>query len=82
MKKETIRYSEGFKRQRVKEFEEGECPSVEQARKAYQIKGFRTIQCRIGQYGNTSIQPRSRFLNNAEQSIPSREVAQCYAAYL
>jgi len=58
MKKETIRYSEGFKRQLVKEFEEGKFPSIEQARKAYQIKGSRTIQRWIGQYGNPAIQPR------------------------
>jgi transposase-like protein len=58
MKKETIRYSEGFKRQLVKEFEEGKFSSMDQARKAYQIKGCRTVPRWIAQYGNPSIQPR------------------------
>ena len=58
MKKETIRYSEMFKRQLVKEIEEGKFSCLAQARKAYQIKGADTVQRWVAQYGNPIIQPR------------------------
>lgn len=58
MKKQTIRYSEGFKRSVVREIEEGKFPSIEAARKAYRIRGMGTITRWVGQYGNEAIQPK------------------------
>lgn len=58
MDKQTVRYSEGFKRSVVRGIEEGKFPSMEAARKAYKIPGSETIKRWVRRYGNAAIQPK------------------------
>jgi transposase-like protein len=58
MQTETIRYSEAFKRQVVKELEDGKFLSFSEARRAYGILGLATIQRWVRQYGNEKILPK------------------------
>lgn len=58
MNRQTIRYSEGFKRGVVKGIEEGKFPSIESARKAYKIRGAETVKRWVIRYGNEAIQPK------------------------
>jgi transposase-like protein len=52
--KPTVRYSEAFKLQIVRELEQGQINFAD-ARRKYGIKGADTIQRWLGQYGNGSV---------------------------
>jgi transposase-like protein len=52
--KPTVRYSEAFKLQLVRELEQGQINFAD-ARRKYGIKGADTVQRWLGQYGNGSI---------------------------
>ena len=52
---ERIRYSEAFKRQVLREIEEGKFPSVSAARRAYGIRGRSTIQYWMRTLGRTHL---------------------------
>lgn len=58
MKAETIRYSEAFKRQVVRELADGKFSSPDQARKAYRIGGANTICRWVRKYGTEDQQPK------------------------
>lgn len=58
MQTETIRYSEAFKRQLVKDLEDGKFRSFSEARRAYGIRGLATIQRWVRRYGNEKILPK------------------------
>lgn len=58
MQKETIRYSEAFKRQVVCEMESGKFSSFGEARRAYNIRGAEIIQRWVRKYGNEKILPK------------------------
>jgi transposase-like protein len=51
----TIRYSEAFKQQVLRELEEGKLESIEQARRVYGIRGGGTITKWIQNYGKTHL---------------------------
>ncbi len=51
----TVRYSEAFKLQVLRELEEGKLESHEQARRVYGIGGNATISKWIQKYGKTSL---------------------------
>lgn len=58
MKRETIRYSEAFKRQVVEEVERGRFRSLEEARKKFDIGGQPTIKRWLRKYGKDHLVPR------------------------
>ena len=58
MKKNVIRYSEAFKRQVVKEIEEGKFNSLQEAKQKYGIKGHATIAHWLNKYGKEHLLPR------------------------
>jgi len=58
MKKNVIRYSEAFKRQVVKEIEEGKFRTFKEAREKYGIKGCATIAHWLKKYGKEHLLPR------------------------
>ncbi len=51
----TMRYSEAFKLQVLRELTEGRLPSIEAARRAYGIRGTSTIQRWMCRYGRTDL---------------------------
>lgn len=51
----TIRYSEAFKQQVLRELGEGKFPSVQAAARAYGIRGSSTLQRWMGRYGRTDL---------------------------
>ena len=51
----TVRYSEAFKQQILRELEEGKLESHEQARRVYGIRGSSTITKWILKYGKTHL---------------------------
>ncbi len=52
---ETIRYSEAFKQQVLRELEEGRLESPEQARRVYGIRGNGTVAGWVRKYGKTGL---------------------------
>ena len=53
--KDVIRYSESFKRQIVREMEEGVHPNCFSAAKAYGIRGVGTVSRWVSEYGKTHL---------------------------
>lgn len=51
----TVRYSEAFKLQVLRELTEGKFPSIEATRRAYGIRGGATIQGWMRRYGRTDL---------------------------
>lgn len=58
MKAETIRYSEAFKQQVVRELADGKLRSVDHARRAYRIGGTNTVPRWVRKYGTEDQQPK------------------------
>ena len=58
MKKRTIRYSESFKHQVVRELENGRFNGVEEARQHYGIKGAMTVQGWLKKLGKNHLLPK------------------------
>lgn len=56
--KETIRYSEAFKRKVVGEVEEGKHGSIDGARRAYGIRGSETVNKWIRKMGREDLLPK------------------------
>jgi len=56
--RETVRYSEAFKRQVVDELERGRHGSVEGARRAYGIRGSMTVSKWVRKYGREDLLPK------------------------
>jgi transposase-like protein len=56
--KNVVRYSESFKRQVVREIEDGTHPSCFSASKAYGIFGGETVYRWVGKYGKTHLLKR------------------------
>ena len=59
MTKNTVRYSESFKRQVVEELERGKFENVHQAQRAYRIKGSLTIYRWVRRYGAAELYPKT-----------------------
>ena len=53
--KKVIRYSEAFKRQVVKELEEGDLESISEAKEKYGIRGNDTISSWLRKYGKREV---------------------------
>ncbi len=58
MKRTSVRYSEAFKRQVVGQIERGKYQNVEQASRAYGIRGAMTVWAWVKKYGSAEIQTR------------------------
>jgi transposase-like protein len=58
MRKTTIRYSESFKLQVIREIESGRFDCVEQAREHYGIKGMMTIAAWLRKFGKNELMPK------------------------
>lgn len=58
MEKQTVRYSEAFKRRVVGELESGRHPSIESARKCYGIGGAMTVWSWVRKYGREDLLPK------------------------
>lgn len=58
MKGTSVRYSEAFKRQVVGQIESGKYQTVEQARRAYGIRGAMTVWAWVKKYGSEELQTR------------------------
>ena len=58
MKGTSVRYSEAFKRQVVGQIESGRHLTVEQARRAYGIRGAMTVWAWVKKYGSEELQTR------------------------
>lgn len=54
----TIRYSEAFKQQVVDEISRGKFSSIEQARRAYGIRGSTTVVKWVRKYGREDLLPK------------------------
>ena len=58
MNGKVIRYSEAFKRQVVRELEEGRFDTIGHARRAYGIKGANTVPGWVRRYGSQELLPK------------------------
>ena len=58
MNRTSVRYSEAFKRQVVGQIEGGKYQTVEQARRAYGIRGAMTVGAWVKKYGSEELQTR------------------------
>ena len=56
--KEVFRYSESFKRQVVREIEQGVHPNCFSASKAYGVRGVETVSRWVSEYGKTHLLKR------------------------
>ena len=65
--KEVIRYSESFKRQIVREIEQGTHPNCFSARKAYGIRGVDTVSRWVSEYGKTHLLKRVLRVETTEE---------------
>lgn len=55
----SIRYSEAFKQQVLRELEEGKFSNIQQARRTYGIHGSLTIDSWISKYGKTHLKAKA-----------------------
>lgn len=76
MKIESIRYSEAFKRQVVRELEDGKFTSVNQARKTYGITGMKTIHDWVHKYGAEYIQPKVVLIQTMKERDERKQLKQ------
>jgi transposase-like protein len=65
--KEVIRYSESFKRQIVRELEQGTHPNCFSAAKAYGIRGVDTVPRWVSEYGKTHLLKRVLRVETTEE---------------
>lgn len=65
--KEVIRYSESFKRQIVRELEQGTHPNCFSAAKAYGIRGVGTVSRWVSEYGKTHLLKRVLRVETTEE---------------
>ena len=65
--KEVIRYSESFKRQIVRELEQGTHPNCFSATKAYGIRGVGTVSRWVSAYGKTHLLKRVLRVETTEE---------------
>lgn len=72
-KRTLIRYSQAFKHQVVREIEEGK-RTIEQARKAYGIKGPGTIQTWIKRMGKLDLLPTILRMENPSEKDKIKEL--------
>ncbi len=65
--KRTIRYSEAFKLQVIRELEEGRFATPLQAQRAYGIRGAGTVSCWLSKYGKTHLLGKVVFVKTARE---------------
>ena len=70
----TIRYSEAFKQQVLRELEEGKLKSQEQARRVYGIRGSSTVAKWIGKYGKTGLMRKVVRVEKPEERSELKEL--------
>ena len=72
----NIRYSEAFKKQVVDELGSGRFETVEQARRAYGIRGCETVRRWIAKYGRDNIRPKRIRIETMKEANELREARQ------
>ena len=70
----TIRYSEAFKQQVLRELEEGKLESHEQARRVYGIGGKTTIRNWIRTYGKTGLMRKVVRVQKAKETSELKQL--------
>ena len=71
--KTNIRYSEAFKRQVVEELGSGLFETIEQARRAYGIRGCETVRRWVAKYGRDQLRPKRIRIETMKEANELRE---------
>jgi transposase-like protein len=78
----TVRYSEAFKLQVIRELEEGQHASCNAASEAYRIAGSRTVQRWLREYGREHLVRRVMRVETTEERSELQRLKGLDAAYL